>query len=132
MTDEAKTIAEIAARHRQPADVLDSGLYYPNVARIHADRAALLAIVKRQQSEIDALTDDISRALETIAAENEARVAAEKREAALREALLTWKSAADYSELYRSIGTAEVQEQITSAWDDAVQKRDKALAGGPT
>ena len=133
MTDEAKTIAEIAARHRQPADVLDSGLYYPNVARIHADRAALLAIVKRQQSEIDALTDDISRALETIAAENEARVAAEKREAALLVEIQEAQTLLTNVRGWLSRGASEhSMENIDAYWQRWRAIGHKALAGGPT
>lgn len=84
--------------------------------RSHDDRAALLAIVKSQQEEIAALADDISRALETIAAENEARITAEKREAELRGALKY---------------VLDVCPPINAQGEEAHERALSALAGGP-
>lgn len=114
--------------------------------RSHDDRAALLAIVRSQQSEIDALTDDISRALETIAAENEARVAAEKREAALREALSFYADPESYFAiaLWTDPPCGEFADDLDESYKDMPEfetnmegerpgaRARKALAGGPT
>lgn len=82
----------------------------------HKDCAALLAIVKSHQEEIAALADDILRALETIAAENEARITAEKREAELRGALKY---------------VLDVCPPINAQGEEAHERALSALAGGP-
>ena len=99
----------------------------------HKDCTALLAIVKRQQEEIANLTDDISRALETIAAENEARVAAEKREAALLVEIQEAQTLLTNVRGWLSRGASEhSMENIDAYWQRWRAIGHKALAGGPT
>lgn len=142
-------IAEIEVRHRQTADVLDSGLYYPNVARIHADRAALLAIVKKQKQEIESARADADR------------LAIDIKLAHFREVATDWRPLPDtrgilsqISNMVAGLGAREaaLQEIGKSAllvllgakfagdwpqnmnrdFDFVIDGLRKALAGGPT
>ncbi len=85
--DEARRLAEIEARHDADGDELHRTFEPPEIlVACHIDRAWLIAALKASEAEVAALTEDISRALDAVTAENEARVASEAREARLREA----------------------------------------------
>lgn len=60
MTDD-DVIAEIDIRHRQTESVLhNESFIYADPLRIHADRAAMLAIVKRQQEREKTLREALN------------------------------------------------------------------------
>lgn len=123
--DDDKLLAEIEKRH----DELEKRTFrYEDFRWAHADRAALLAIVRRQQSEITSLTGQCASYRESFAGAVTVNDHLREREAALRSAMEHISTAGDIAMPY-----ANWEPTMQLAMDElAMVKKTarKALAAG--